>query len=168
LALEVRHRIERGVGEIVTPFPLPREPLECSPPKKRSRPQSPVLRIDRGANGVRNRVTSKQDDLCRNRFTARKTSVKQAANSRAVKRTEPASKGIVGQIRHSVVMAHREPVQPQKTLEIVIVGVRNILLGAAIDEPAQILLDAIPLTAQILQRYYVGVARPACPSSVEK
>ena len=112
-----------------------------------------MLRVNRGANGVRNRVISKQDDLCRNRLTARKTSVKQAAKPQPVKCPEPASKGIVGQIRHSVVMIHREPVQPQKTLEIVIVGVGNVLLGAAIDEPSQILLDAIPLTAQILQRY---------------
>jgi hypothetical protein len=80
-------------------------------------------------------VISKQDDLCGNRFTAWKASVKQPAKSRAVKRREPGPERIVGQVGRGIVITHRQQVQPEETLKIVIVSVRNILFGATFDEP---------------------------------
>jgi hypothetical protein len=81
-------------------------------------------------------VISKQDDLCGNRFTAWKASVKQPAKSRAVKCREPRPERVVGQVWRCIVMTHRQQVQPQETLKIVVVGVCNVPFGTTFDEPS--------------------------------
>jgi hypothetical protein len=79
-------------------------------------------------------MIAQKNELRSDSLAVGKSRLKKHALSRAMKDLEPASKWNVRQIERSVMASHRQLVQPEKTVKIVVFRTHHFLCGAAIDE----------------------------------
>jgi hypothetical protein len=65
-------------------------------------------------------------------------------------------------------MPHREPVQSQETLEVVVIAECHAFRRTPVDKAPQVLFDPVPLCWQVGKRNHVRVAWRAIPSGGKK
>ena len=159
----MRHRIQRGIREVVRRVPQRRQSFECLPAQVGRHAGLYVCRIGARTHRMRDGM-SEQDELCRHGGSIGEARVKEPRQSLPCQRLVVAAELRRGEIHAKLDTVHRERVQPKEAVEVVVFGDAEFSPPTTIDQPSQILLDARSCLLQITDGDHVRVSVRRAPS----